>query len=215
MSYNKSVKRNSKGFAPILILVILGVIGVVAYLMFKLTPPPDQRSFGPEATQTPDSFATLSGDEVLRDWKTYVNTKYGYGIKYPPKAEVIDLWSDGDPQESYMLKVSLNDDGLAIITYVLKEKDETLKELVERYLYNYDSQSPNCMTKDLTITNHSALSITCESKTKERTYIQYFVYIQKDDYHAVSLRPEDISPGEDEYIKEYFDQILSTFKFTQ
>ena len=44
--------------------------------------------------QPPDPTADLSRDVVLRNWKTYTNSRYGYSLKYPSDWEIIN-WGVG------------------------------------------------------------------------------------------------------------------------
>jgi len=70
-----------KGFAPILVLVIiliLGVAGFGAIQSFK-----SNTNLYPVPTGTGET-ANLSSDENLQDWKTYRNEEYGFEIQYPP-----------------------------------------------------------------------------------------------------------------------------------
>ena len=66
------LKINS-GFAPILAVLILGLVGLVAYLVLKQQTPSLYPS--PTPTQTPDPIA---------NWKTYNDSTYGFSIRYPP-----------------------------------------------------------------------------------------------------------------------------------
>jgi len=71
---------NSRGFAPILLL-ILGVI-VAGIVLFSIKP-----IYEPNVKQTPipSSITTQpSNDTVPESWNTFTNTSYNYQIKYPP-----------------------------------------------------------------------------------------------------------------------------------
>jgi len=77
------VKQN--GFAPILILiaiVVVGAIGGAYYLGTKKAPEPQTSTTSSPAVQTTPSPSSTP-DETA-DWKTYTNTKIGFVIKYPP-----------------------------------------------------------------------------------------------------------------------------------
>lgn len=67
------MKKN--GFAPIIILVIV-ILGVVGYFGYKGFPLKHQlvNIFSPSPSTVSSPTAT---------WKTYINTKYNYSIKYP------------------------------------------------------------------------------------------------------------------------------------
>lgn len=196
--------QNSKGVVHLflLVVIVLTAIAGIGYLAVKNKPQ--------SSASLPTPNRSTTQNETV-NWKTYTNTKYGYGLNYPPDAELKDLWGGNDPQESYMLRISIKDDVLVVTTSHVLSVDETLREFVERNLFNFDPQ--RCKTDDLTIDGHAAISVNCEASVGDKTYQQYIVYIQKDDSHVISLHPEDITPGEDDHIKVYFDQILSTFKF--
>lgn len=72
------MNKNSLGFASLLIIIVLAIIGVSAYFVLKpstiSTPSPISTT---PSTKTPDYSEETSG------WNTYKNHKYGYYIKYP------------------------------------------------------------------------------------------------------------------------------------
>ena len=69
---NKSTKYQ-KGFAPILVLVIVLTLGIIGFVAMQ--------SFQPKPLVTPTPPANSSRDEVLRDWKTYTNAQFTFN--YP------------------------------------------------------------------------------------------------------------------------------------
>ncbi|OGM15749.1 hypothetical protein A2V56_02325 [Candidatus Woesebacteria bacterium RBG_19FT_COMBO_42_9] len=68
--------NTKRGFTPILILAIFGLIAVVGYLAIKGY----IFSTSPPASITPSTQIQNS----ITEWQTYTNTEYYYSIKYPP-----------------------------------------------------------------------------------------------------------------------------------
>ena len=68
----------SKGFTPILILIILLILGGVGFLIFKST------EMNSSPTKTPAGSLVKERNSVTKEsWKNYSNQKYRYTIQYP------------------------------------------------------------------------------------------------------------------------------------
>lgn len=66
------MNKNSRGFVPILIVVILGIIALFGYLI--LESPTGRSLLQPSPTPT---------EMQMANWKTYTDSQYNYSIKYP------------------------------------------------------------------------------------------------------------------------------------
>lgn len=86
------------GFAPILIVVILGTFSLVGYLILKTfqAPTPASRiNLGNYLPSSPNNYES-PGEPYLhppvtvnpQNWSTYVNKKYGYSFKHPQESGV-------------------------------------------------------------------------------------------------------------------------------
>lgn len=80
-----------KGFAPILIILLLAIISVGGLLMYwnqtKSTNTIQQITQTPAPTFTTTAIQTASSSASLSDetanWKTYIDDKYGFTFRYP------------------------------------------------------------------------------------------------------------------------------------
>lgn len=86
-----NIKNNQKGFAEIfligLVVVIIAVAGYFAFIK-KSEPVAEQLTPAPVVTQT-NTMTSTSTDETA-NWKTYINTKYGYEFKYPENVGIVN-----------------------------------------------------------------------------------------------------------------------------
>lgn len=94
-----------KGWAPIVIVVLIAILAVGGYLIYKLprtsvTPPTPQTTPVPSPTLNPSPAPT--GIDETTTWKTYTNKKLGVEFKYPSDWYLLEL-PDAD------LSVFLND----------------------------------------------------------------------------------------------------------
>lgn len=75
-----------KGLAPIVIVVLMAVLAVGGYLIYKLprtvTPLPTPQTT-PAPSPTPSPSPAPTGTKETADWKIYSNPKLGYSVKYP------------------------------------------------------------------------------------------------------------------------------------
>lgn len=70
--------RNQKGFAPILIILLIALaIGGYLFYSDKIPLPQTTSPLSPSASQEPN------GSLETANWKTYTNTKYNFSFKYP------------------------------------------------------------------------------------------------------------------------------------
>ena len=72
--------KNNRGFAPIVLLIIIGVLAVAggAYYVGK------QSGQAPIAAN-PDGLSTTPTSTPIAGWKIYVDDTYGFSFQYPEK----------------------------------------------------------------------------------------------------------------------------------
>jgi len=200
------MKKISSGFAPIIVVLILGIIAVAAYLTLKPQTPNLYPS--PTPIQTPDSTANLSRDEVLRDWKTYTNTKLDYSFKYPPFNSSVE-----DATNEVLIKFSLF------------ENDPYLYSLFITYKFTVDLSKLSACNSDSKLqcldTNYQRGKVEeiALGETKAKSFYvsdpqvpestQRFAQISEP--FEIELMTRILSGG----IDPAFDQILSTLKFLE
>jgi len=177
--------RGSRGFAPVLILIVLGIIGVAAYLM--LNPKPSSLYPSPTPTQTPDSTANLSRVES-KDWKTYRNTSQKYTLEYPPSWEVSE---ESYSESSYILHSSL---------FKENRKNQLTVEVYSKFLIPAVPEDKILRTEEIAVGDVSA------TKNWHNSFgptIEVLIPFQGKLYRVTAVNDETL------------DQILSTFKFLE
>lgn len=79
---------NQKGFAKVTLLVVLVVVLVVVLAYFTFFKKPGEVAISP--TPTPTKTTTPTPDETA-NWKTYINSQYGFFFKYPSNVFAYDV----------------------------------------------------------------------------------------------------------------------------
>lgn len=150
-------------------------------------------------TSLPTEISAKVNDPTA-NWKTYVNTKIGFQIRYPKN------WLESEPvsdKDNTLVYVNSNEsfgagpEPLKYYVYVAEENSLPAVSFVKQVVGNYTFYK----TKDLP-SRSGALSAFVEDNNKK--------------YISISLAPYDERQpfeSQDKYIT-IFDQILSTFKFT-
>ena len=209
------------------VIVLILVIGAGGYFLYqKQTSKPTNSS----QISPPTTSPTL--DETA-NWKTYTNAKYGYSFKYPPKLTSIELSpdkgemvvsiagkSEGSSDEGYY--TGLFNISSFIPGDTLYDSDEIAKELLalkvgdqyqpaDRLIGNLTSTYPTYKRlSGMTISGVQAKVF--ETKSTDGGLLKKFYVSNKDtNYLIVS---DFYSTQSEYYPQELYDQILSTFKFT-
>jgi len=225
--------RVQSGLAPILIVVLVAILGVGGYFLYtslRANPAkPESVAIYPTpvsvSTPTPKPESTSSAD--MANWKTYANSKYNFSFKYPGswlygelyKQEVVypmlrvylkpkTLSSTGDPTFG-LINISIYN--LRIHGY------KTIDDFIKSYCSGFENQDPNCKfqkeAKDITVAGSPAkLLINVPLPANNRT-----VVVQKNvNIFAIQILLDKTSEKEYSLADklEIFNQILSTFKFT-
>lgn len=197
--------KNQKGFAPIIILLIVAVLGGIGYFTYtkgyasfnlsKLSP-----TFNQE--QTP----TLS---PVTSWGNYSDSARSFTFKYPPELEV-KTYIDA-PFVSFR-----DNDGKTVIQAQELYSDLDLKNFNEMYIAQNDSEWSNIEEGTIKI----------ESRTQGRLSLVFYAIPSLDtkskQTSGVLIKGSETQLarlevyGEDpNTLRPFLDQILSTFKFTQ
>ena len=164
--------------------------------------------------------------DLTANWETYTNLKYGYSIKYPTIAKLEEREVESGNHTSIILPV-----GLCQSSYKSSIKIHARKKLKSESDFipcEIVAQSYRMLIKDVNEGRIEANIPECkietsikggvigvkiywcmefpdEPKVKDSRVAEY--YINKDIYYAIEV-------GRNENCKENFEQILSTFKFT-
>lgn len=196
-----------KGLAPIVVvLIVAGLFG--AFYLGK--------TYGkPAVEQTPPtSSPTLSTTEdETANWKTYENTKYKYSFQYPAELKV-DLGVSGAPADDSKLET----------IYQIKLHDAKQTNIWVSVLEtNYKSISEFSDSLETSRANSGKISV-LSKETTILDRVQAIRYVIPQPEAGNTLRVSAIlngyvytltldSPDSDK--TTIFDQILSTFRFTQ
>ena len=236
-----SFQKNSTGSVGLVILVIIlsvvilgGVVGGAWYYTKSQnsnnksqTNPKSQNSntasvipTEAEESLTDETGADTTTHDPTADWKTYENTKYGYTIKYPKEWYAIDKLIGGISFFEYLsidstfyeMKEAGYQPGKVFVKIYPKisGSNYTIKKVIETY-----SSGDNYSTSVITINGIVMNKITCQLSDSgpggmKGTQIIRFIFNDNDN-NIYELGYEG-NPSEN--IIQY-DQILSTFKFTQ
>lgn len=196
-----------KGFAPILILILIVGIGIVAASYFAgskgiFSKLPAISISSPTPSATPD---------VTANWKTYANSSYSYQIKYPSDWSVINEDKD-KPAFKAIVQLAPNNSTNNLPSVVVAIEQNTfdtvyngLKEVSERYKGTFKQFTVNNL-----ITNANKAEFITGAGNSDYN-IQVIFEKNKLAYNIEFLSKNPPDPNE---IK-IFDQILSTFHFTQ
>lgn len=205
---NVLFKTKNQGFAQILVVLILGIIGIVAYLTLK--PQISNLYPSPTPTQIPDSTANLPRVES-NDWKTYTNTEYNYEFKYPTSYSLIKENSNG-----VTFGFSLTPD--APIFPYLTVSTTNLTDLSSLKPCPTEDTQILCLDSGKKWGQEQDISNTTVGSHKAKSFYLFRFVPDEQNYHVIQLEAPQklefkmlISGGG---IDQTFSQILSTFKFT-
>jgi hypothetical protein len=210
-----------QGFAPILILVLIAVLAIGGYLIYK-------QQFIPVCSKTQvlvkgqcmgtgvDYQKAQIQINEISSWGTYTNNKVGFQIKYPHSGQDVPIFSKGPDggqtinadgtEDNLVLEFPGNDSnyrnsfGLDLIPF-----SGTLEE-VNKIKKNYNYSNENVATK---------MDKTFSVSGEPTSWYQHFSPGGVTTYEVVLVAKQHAfifhaSPNTDEKLME---QILSTFKF--
>lgn len=178
-----------KGFAPILILILVLVIGLVGYFVYKNNPGLVQRI----ALVSPSTVGTSN-------WKTYTNSDFGILFKYPSNLKVFE----------FPTIISLGAEGTGgLIFEVHKDQATTIKALFEKDKLKFNEYIR--LNESAPILKDSEINGYSGQETLFKAAVQgvdiRVIYFQKgEDVIRIFLNPRSDSTS---------NQILSTFRFTE
>lgn len=194
---------NQKGFAPVIILIvilILAVLGSGAYLLGKSATKPQN----PVVVQTPKPIITPQASSVsdeTAEWKIFTDNERGFLFKYPSNWDDPDYCS-ADPESS---------------------SNELPANCIKTVIFTNDIPDENAeLGRDLILISSTQIKIDgYDAKRKIFSVADsipdtYQVWVYKDNKTIMlwlSYVGSGTSKEEGDNFVHIFDQILSTFKF--
>mgnify|MGYP001590883866 CR=1 FL=1 len=180
--------KNSRGFAPILIVVIVGIIGVVGFFVIKQTP------------TAPSIPTPETSQESTENWNTYINSQYKYSVKYPghlsPQEE-----TENDVYLNFVSFGNISDE--QNIWFSASVRDTKIEDEV-RFVKWQSSHSLVTLVKEekITVNGYPAVRLEYEPQRPDVGKPTTFIIVNNGKYSfTINTRTKP------------FDQILSTFKF--
>lgn len=200
---------SQKGLAPILIVLILAVL-IGGYLVYQNQPKP---------TPSPQPTNQLSpASDETANWKTYTNSKYGFSFKYPSDLVVSEPGSIRLTNEVPMSQVA-SDKYINILIFVHSiDPQIDLKKWVEK---DTTRNRPDGTVGSIvvgTIENYKSSSLQGFTYHGGAEVNIKHVVIQKKDNiidFTLDCYQTGCSYKDNPDAERIFNQILSTFKFTQ
>ncbi|MDO8570435.1 MAG: PsbP-related protein [Candidatus Daviesbacteria bacterium] len=195
-----SERSESKGFAPILIIILIA-LAVGGYLLYQKQVKPvatPQPVIQPTSVPTISPSATDSAETA--NWKTYTNSKYGFSFKYPQDYAIKEeservFYIKNKENNVFALWIYDNPNNLSLKDYESKNTNE--KTGFGPFVYYPNAESVKFQNLDAYYTNEE---ITCLSKCGS------YIWITKDKIYKLTgsskNKPDQI-----------LDEILSTFRF--
>ena len=216
-----------KGFAPIIIIVLVAIVASGVYFLgtkniLKLPTSFSLPTISPSPTPTPDPTA---------NWKTYTYYAYGYSVKYPSDWKVIEAKPSNTPnwpydisQENQLQKVNFLEEKIDKTwpgSFVISVNKTPENFDTERWASNYfvpliaDPTTNLAKPKGkISVDNNIAYRFSVFQFDSDRTEIglvkngNIYMFTFTDDV------PIENDPNIEKH-KEIYNQILSTFKFTE
>jgi len=193
------MKKN--GFVPLIITLIIAILGVVGYFLYK-------NYYTKLQVLVVPSPASLTTSGSTANWKTYINKTKGYSLNYP------DDWfvSADDSDQTTLANFPTdnpNKDKENLIMYVGKY-DETIQNGVDLAIWlkennHWSSDFYGEPTKSLqtTVAGNPGMILSYSGSSP------FYVFIAQSHVFWAYQAPQ--SPD----FSQIFNQILSTFKFTR
>jgi hypothetical protein len=176
----------------------------------KATPPP-------EVTPTPTPVATPTPiPPIPADWKTYTNTKLGYIIKFPKDwyfYEDMNMVSNKKLQPEQTVSPETQDKEFFGIKITIFDKEQSLS--LDKWIDSgvwwpateIAMEHPQPLFRE-TINLAGIEGKRLEYGTEQASAV--YVFLEKEKSKVYQINSQLDSPGE----RDIFDQILSTFRFT-
>jgi hypothetical protein len=207
----KSITHASQKTSNTLLGFILGILFTILLgggliILYK-----DKLNTQPISSPLPVVNVVATPDETA-NWQLYSNSKYNFSFKYPLGWEIISSPITEDKPDMFDIvvdKLNARKTGFTSIEFSINMANATHLTTISQAEAIYKI-SKNQIKKNITIDNKSAIvisGVTDDPDPGSRKFRQY-IFVQLDNNVLV------IQLGNKDYQND-FDQILSTFKFTE
>jgi len=206
--------------AVVLFLFLTGAVSAAYLFVFKPKPTPEQLT---TKTQQPSPTS-----DPMANWKTYSNMKYKYSLKYPL------TWVEAFPASDSSSSLISSEAEIVTLTSNVRFSDEAhgnppydilisyypnpQKEAFPQIVFNYNHISLADQKKIKFSTENISGTQRYRTNTLPSQLGNETVFIQKKDgtLISISLSPYALDRPFDHQAEQHkiYDQILSTFKFT-
>jgi hypothetical protein len=182
----------------IIAVILLAIYGGIYY--FAINNIYNLSNYSKKSTPTSVSKISTPTPDPTANWKTYTDSKYGYSIKYPTQ------WDANLPPVGHGILIGQGPNENQITIGIFSTKNATManscKQTQQILLDNIPASRCN-FAQQISEERGVAYNPPIISKTI------YIEALHNNQYYSVSLSSDQTS---DKF--KYFDQILSTFKFT-
>ena len=213
------MKKNSKGFAQVLIILLLVTVGVLIYFGLKYAELSKQTERLDRLHTSPSPSASSS---PTAGWETYTNTKYNYSIQYPSDwtyREFPDTQSGaafrlvGDPNNLNHEHVTIDFNSRAGDLVGIPFEEYVKKGAIDE-IQNYVSLASieKVVTETSLVGYKTTWNIQVMGETLGKTSVSApITYFDTKDGVGDTIQ---VSESDNSY-SDIYNQMLSTFKFTR
>lgn len=191
-----------KTFTILLAILLVGTGGYIVYLLNSLNAKVVSQQQTLEASTLP--VPTFVSDPTA-DWKTYTNTKFGFSFKYPKDLSYIydqsDQYSETGINNAMILLQNFDDSKPRTET----DQDFQIVIYIANKNGNFNLEDPQGEQTETTI---NGVRVIRASTTQKWVSVPTVFFQSSPNKIAVQLSNPNSTN------KTWFDQILSTFKFT-
>ena len=198
------MKQNQKGFANIiLVAVIVGLIGVVGFFMLQNSQLKEEQIEIQPASKSGSSFPSLTTDPTT-NWSLHSFSDFGLSFSYPEDASV----EEENRIDGLVAIVSTNK-----ATMTIKPNQSGLG--FENPDLEITQSSLLIDGKQLQLANSNIKKTTIFNTVEKTTSYMIIVPYPGQKSYSIMVTYEFSNGIVDESSNNFFDQILSTFKFTE
>jgi len=220
-------KPASSAILIVVIILLFLAIAFLAYQNYQL-----KQSLNQVQTILLSQPTPAPVTDPTADWTTYTNTKYKFSFKYPKELELVKGPASNLPYEEFSTWKNVSFDGIpknlkdglgiSIIVdpadkdgkpFTCTTNEECLNELINSI--NAPKETVIYVTKSVGNQKVKGFKYATENQLYKSEY-QYFIFLYSNNVLEINLYTNTNQPNDldSKGINNVFDQILSTFRFT-